>query len=200
MPALRTAALAGLAIVTAALAFAEPSDTERPEYAQAKEVAVRLLANTRVLLERELQDRGPVGALRACSQEAAEESRRLEREGWRVRRVSLRARNPADAPEPDEAAVLRLWQRRHRARALPPETENVAVVNVDGRRALRYLKPIVIPGETCLHCHGKPERLDPEARRVLRQLYPRDRATGYEVGDLRGAVSVTVPLGAEAQR
>jgi hypothetical protein len=36
----------------------------------------------------------------------------------------------------------------------------------------------------CLTCHG--ETIDPELRARIRDLYPRDRATGFRDGDLRG--------------
>ena len=39
----------------------------------------------------------------------------------------------------------------------------------------------------CLTCHGPVEAIPPEVRAVLRKRYPSDQATGYSVGDLRGA-------------
>ena len=41
---------------------------------------------------------------------------------------------------------------------------------------------------------GRRDGLPPPEREELARRYPEDRATGYRVGDLRGAVSVRVPL------
>jgi hypothetical protein len=46
----------------------------------------------------------------------------------------------------------------------------------------------------CLACHGDPEAIDPQVKRLLAERYPDDTAVGYKPGDLRGAVSVSVLL------
>jgi len=44
----------------------------------------------------------------------------------------------------------------------------------------------VIPtAEVCLKCHGST--LAPGVDKVLSELYPQDKATGYKKGDIRGA-------------
>ena len=63
----------------------------------------------------------------------------------------------------------------------------------DGSYQLQYLRPLLVQ-RACLACHGDPATFSPEVRAVLARRYPQDRATGYAVGDLRGAVSVRVPL------
>jgi hypothetical protein len=63
----------------------------------------------------------------------------------------------------------------------------------DGSHELQYVRPLVVDGR-CLACHGDPAGFDPEVRAVLARRYPDDRATGYAPGDLRGAISVRVPI------
>jgi hypothetical protein len=46
----------------------------------------------------------------------------------------------------------------------------------------------------CLTCHGEKARIPPAVEAVIAQEYPGDRATGFAEGDVRGAVSVRVPL------
>lgn len=41
----------------------------------------------------------------------------------------------------------------------------------------------------CLNCHDQVDKLHCDVRKVLKELYPDDRATDYEVGQLRGAIS-----------
>lgn len=53
---------------------------------------------------------------------------------------------------------------------------------------------MTIAAPLCLTCHGQPEEIAPEVREKLQTLYPSDQATGYRLNDLRGAVSVAMPL------
>ena len=55
----------------------------------------------------------------------------------------------------------------------------------------KYYKPLIIKDKSCLECHGKVYK-NIDLRRKVAEIYPLDRAIGYEMGDLRGAVVVTV--------
>lgn len=56
-----------------------------------------------------------------------------------------------------------------------------------------YYKPIIIQ-PFCLNCHGTPgTELRKENDRLIRQLYPGDKAVGYKQGDLRGLWRVAFP-------
>jgi len=134
---------------------------------------------------------GPTPAVRVCSEVAPAIAAAASREGRTVRRVSLRARNPGDEPDSWERPRLEALARSQSEGRLPDELHEV-VESADGVR-LRYLKPILV-AEPCLACHGDPARLDPEVVAILAERYPEDRATGYAVGDLRGAFSVSVAL------
>ncbi|MFB6262906.1 MAG: DUF3365 domain-containing protein, partial [Bradymonadaceae bacterium] len=52
-------------------------------------------------------------------------------------------------------------------------------------RQIGYLKPIELKG-LCVNCHGTRDKLAPGVSEKLAKYYPEDRATGFEVGDLRG--------------
>jgi mono/diheme cytochrome c family protein len=54
--------------------------------------------------------------------------------------------------------------------------------------------PITISAQ-CLACHGARDRLAPGVADALAKLYPKDNATGYDDGDLRGWFWVEVPAG-----
>lgn len=51
----------------------------------------------------------------------------------------------------------------------------------------RYMKAIPTKG-LCLTCHG--EALTEPVKATLAELYPEDKATGFKVGDIRGAFSI----------
>jgi len=54
----------------------------------------------------------------------------------------------------------------------------------------RYMR--AIPTDAlCLTCHGKT--LAPDLAAAIARNYPGDQATGFELGQLRGAFSVTWP-------
>jgi len=143
------------------------------------------------LVQRTVEEEGPAAAVRVCSDVAQERTRAHGGDGVVVRRVSDRLRNPANAADDWERAELERLHTLHAAGELPAE---VAVVQRrGGRDELRLLRPIVLqPG--CVTCHGAPESIPADVRAIIEKRYPDDRATGYAAGDLRGAVSVRVPL------
>lgn len=181
--------LAGVAV---GLIGAAP--TERPEYHEARRISAQIVQDTLALLVKELGARGPAGAIEACSAVALDLAMKHEQAGWRVRRVSRKVRNPADTPDAYEAGILERFEALKATGGLGPDTEHVELVEAAGKTSLRYLRPIVIANPVCLTCHGRPEDLAPEVRARLEALYPRDQATGYRLGDLRGAVTVTIPV------
>lgn len=115
--------------------------------------------------------------------------------GWRMRRVSLKPRNA-------ETAVPDAWEARHladfnirAANGAKPETLEVGevVAGADGKPAFRYLRALPVI-EICQNCHGDPAVMKPGVQAKLSAEYPHDRATGYSVGQIRGALSVQRPL------
>jgi hypothetical protein len=97
-----------------------------------------------------------------------------------LRRTSARWRNPANEPTPEEAEILAQFQAQHQPGGPPPAPVVVAQGN-----QVHFYRPIVLQMEACLKCHG--DALAPEAQSLLQRLYPADRATGYALGQLRGA-------------
>jgi hypothetical protein len=184
--------LAGLVFVISVLPAV---GADAPETEQARTVANQVLGETKAVLDSALNSGPAATALGVCASVAQNIARRHEQDGWRVRRVSEKVRNPADTPDADELAVLRAWQEDKRAGRLTPATEHQAILTAGGHRYLHYMKPIFIAGPVCLQCHGAADTLAPGVGEKLVELYPRDRATGYALGDLRGAISVKVPLG-----
>lgn len=178
---------------TAAPQAAEPAASEvDPAAVERARGAAKALAKGLVgRLKEELEAGGPAAAVEVCSQVAQEMAAEHSTGGLTVRRVSRKVRNPADRPDPWERQQLEELEELHRREALPDEV--VEVLQEDDRRTLRYLWPIVLQ-PMCLQCHGDPTTFDPATRTLLEERYPEDEAVGYEVGDLRGAVSVTVDL------
>ena len=146
------------------------------------------MGEVKPMLKSYMKARGPVGAVEGCAVEAPEIADRVSMEtGWDVGRVSLQPRN-ADRGAPDawETAILKKLEARNRAGA-ESDTLNHGEW-VDGR--YRYMQAQVVEG-VCLNCHG--EALNPDVRAAIADYYPDDSATGYKLGEIRGAVTLTSP-------
>lgn len=180
-------------VMTGAL-FSGATGAELPGLLVARELALRLIEETRELMQVEVRERGPAGSLQQCSKIALGLAKQREKEGWRIRRVSVNYRNPADAPDEYEARILGNFAALKAQGELQVDTEHAEVVVEAGQRYLRYLKPIVMGSPVCLSCHGEPHDIPPDVKEELQRLYPEDKATGYRVADLRGAVSVKIPV------
>jgi hypothetical protein len=158
---------------------------------RARDAARALGADLMQRLLAEMEEGGPLQAVRVCSEVAQSVATSHSTEGLTVRRVSLRVRNPADAPDDVEREALLELQTLHDEGRLPAEW--VRTEDAPGGRRLRFMKPITIL-PACLACHGDPQQMEPDVRGLIAARYPNDEATGYAEGDLRGAVSVTVAL------
>jgi len=163
--------------------------------ATARRTADELTGDLGGMVMTALRERGPVAAVEICSGVAQERTAAHATVGVYVRRVTDRLRNPLNAPDAGEAMELERMARLHVDGSLPEEI--VRIVRSGEGDALHYLRPILI-APPCLTCHGTPEEIDPEVRAILGERYPADAATGYRVGDLRGAVSVRVDLREDA--
>ena len=131
---------------------------------------------------------GPAHAVSVCNTEAGEIATRVsQQQGMDISRVSLRNRNPGNAAAGWTKPVLEQFEVRKAAGESPDTLEFAEVVATADGDVFRYMKAIPT-GEVCLNCHGTD--ISPEVAAKLGALYPDDRATGYKVGDLRGAFVV----------
>jgi len=79
--------------------------------------------------------------------------------------TSLKLTNPENAPDPFERRALLAFEREGLR-------EFTAIENIDHQAFLRYISPLYVE-EACLKCHQKQ---------------------GYKLGDIRGAISVSLPM------
>ena len=158
---------------------------------QARAAADALLQRLVGRLNQEYQQGGAGRGVQVCAQVAQTLTREVAREqGVQMRRVSLKNRNPRNAPDAWERQILQRWERD--LQAGKPIGEVGEWRTQQGQRVYRYMRPIMLAMPLCLECHGDPQNIKPEVRRLIRQNYPNDKATGYKLGDLRGAFSITI--------
>ncbi|MBI5561069.1 MAG: DUF3365 domain-containing protein [Deltaproteobacteria bacterium] len=116
-----------------------------------------------------------------------------DRTGYYIRRVSLRYRNLANNPDSYEKERLMAFDRLGKEGKITDGYEDYKITFEEGTRYMRYLKPLIIK-EMCLKCHGSKDDVPEGIQQFLRQAYPHDKAVDYKVGEVRGAVSVKIPL------
>jgi cytochrome c553 len=145
----------------------------------------RLLAPFKRDLQQALRDglaAGPVEAIAACRIRAPEIADSLSRKGVRIGRTSHRLRNPSNAAPEWVQPILEGYVND------PLDRTARTVALRDNRSG--YVEPILLQ-PMCLTCHGRD--LAPEVASRISELYPSDRATGFDVGDLRGVFWVEFP-------
>lgn len=104
--------------------------------------------------------------------------------GWVMRQLSQKNRNPGNAADAEAIPHLQRFLRSPALRSVV-----ITTTTTSGKPALRYLRRITVE-PSCLACHGEKS-----ARPAfVVQNYPQDKAFAFKAGDLRGAYSVLIPL------
>ncbi len=170
----------------------QPPAADAAQVTRARAAATDLGSDLMGMLSSEMARGGPVAAVAVCADSAQQRTERHQQAGLHVRRIGTRVRNPANTPDSLESLVLAAFEAALESGRLPTDTILVQARPTGGWE-LRYLRPIQVQ-EKCLACHGPADRLAPGASRLIATRYPADRATGYAVGDLRGAFSVRAAM------
>ncbi len=161
---------------------------------QGGEASGALLATLGPKLKAAMMAGGPEHALEVCQKIGQPLTREISDNlaGLTLSRVSLKPRNPANAPDGLDTEILTEWQKAVTDEGVSPSDE---VRVKDGKVAVFY-RPIIIQN-VCLKCHGDPETFSETLTAKLDELYPDDKATGYSMGKLRGAFRIEFPLVAD---
>lgn len=146
-------------------------------------------------LKREMHKGGPERAITVCRDLAPQIAGELSRaNGWQVTRVGTRVRNPMLGQADDwEHKVLSDFEARAARGEKYADMAVGEVVDIGGASHYRFMQAIPMQ-QACLTCHGSAEQIPAGVKARLASAYPHDRATGYRVGELRGAVSIIQPL------
>jgi len=156
--------------------------------------AKNFMDSLKSILVAEIQKNGIAAAVSVCSDTAQLLTVNYGlSKGIYIKRVSVKNRNPRNAPDGFESKVLNYFRELSSVGKLNETTEFIEVVNSDGVTSVRYMKPIIVQAP-CLSCHGTNEQISPEVKSIIQNKYPEDKATGYQIDDLRGAVSIQKTL------
>jgi hypothetical protein len=140
------------------------------------ELSTRLLAA--------MSNGGPAKAIEVCSKLAPKLAKDVgEQHHVSIGRTAIRLRNESNRPPAWAEPLLK---------DLP--TKPVVQDLENGRTGVLF--PILLKVQ-CLTCHGPDDKIAAEIRAELARLYPNDKATGFQEGDLRGWFWVEVPADSE---
>jgi len=165
---------------------------KKAEIEKAKKIAMAFGGELKAELKKAMKDGGPLNALEICNTKAMPITKRVAKEqGATLSRVSLKNRNPENAPNDWQKAVLEDFDART-AKGEDIKTMAFAdIIENEGKKQLRFMKALPTGGK-CLECHGS--EIDADVSAKLAELYPQDKATGYEKGQVRGAVVIVKDL------
>ncbi len=184
--------IATVALCCAAMGVQAGDDDIKQRVNESKGVIKEFFGQLKGELQAAMKAGGPLQAIEVCSQKAPGIAQAMsEQTGWEVGRTSLKYRNPANAPDAWEQAVLEKFEERKANGEAVADIAYFEVVEEDGQQSFRMMKAIPT-GEVCLKCHGA--ELAPEVAAKLDELYPEDRARGFQLGDIRGAFTITQPM------
>ena len=103
--------------------------------------------------------------------------------GWQVKQIAKKYRNPAHAPDTLHAKIALAKFERD-----PELTGFWEREVVNGQAGTRYYRRINVEA-SCLTCHGTKDNRP----QFVKDNYPQDLAYDFNVGDLRGMYAVFIP-------
>ena len=162
-----------------------PPEQMKAEKMQAKKTIMALAGNLKGAMQTAMKAGGPTAAIETCNVQAMPLTDQVSKEfGVTISRTSLKTRNPNNAPSAWEKATLIEFDARLAKGEKPMEIAKAEVVMIGGKKVFRLMKAIPT-AKVCLNCHG--DKLKPAVAKSIADLYPKDMATGYSEGQIRGA-------------
>jgi hypothetical protein len=125
---------------------------------------------------------GAAYAVDFCNENAAPLTKSLSQKyDVEIQRISAKNRNPDNAASMFDKKILDLFTANSLKDTL-----------VSTPKGYVYYKPIKIGMPTCPQCHGKPKQdIETATLKTIQRKYRFDKATGYAMGELRGAWKLT---------
>lgn len=174
-------------MVLLVLSTAVSAESEKQMIVESKQSIKHFSAQLKSKLQEGMKQGGPVQAIQVCNTAAEQIQNQISgQQGWQISRTSLKLRNPKNSPDAWEQKVLMDFEQRLKSGEAVGKLETSEIIN-STPPVFRYMKAIPTQG-LCLSCHG--DHLMPAVADKLGELYPEDQATGFKVGDIRGAFSI----------
>jgi len=155
------------------------------------EISIEAQSQLITALQKAIGEKGIPGAIEFCNVQALPILDEVgSRYNVKIRRASQDFRNPEDKPLDFEELILDAYAY-NKENNIPNEPN---IQKLENGEVLFYSKAIQIPNALCLNCHGTVgKEISAETEKKLKELYPEDKATGHQLGDLRGMWSILIP-------
>ncbi len=112
------------------------------------------------------------------------------RTGIKLKQTALRVRNPLNKPDEWEENALNELQGDKKKKGYGE------LANINGKPVYRYMKPLYMEMQ-CLMCHSSPDAMPSPVKAFIENNYTVDKSFGYHAGELRGGISVLIPINDE---
>ncbi len=120
-----------------------------------------------------ISSEGPAKAIHVCGKEAIKMAKQTGKEfELKIGRTALKLRNPKNTPPKWALPILK-------------DAQQTPLFKKVSKHKTGALFPIRLKAQ-CLVCHGEKEFIPPIVQQKLKEKYPKDKAIGFEVEDLRG--------------
>ncbi|MBN66166.1 MAG: glutamate synthase [Rickettsiales bacterium] len=176
-----------LVLVAASLfaASVAQADEAKPDFlSDARSVVMIFQKSLKQELMSAMQSGGPKKAVELCHSRAPAIAEEIgKKTGWEIGRTALKTRNEKNLPSEAEREVLENFEQRKE------KGESIDKLEWWQKQdnTIAYMKAIPMSG-MCASCHGSNVR--PSLKQHINQFYPHDMATGFKVGDIRGAFTL----------
>ncbi len=133
-----------------------------------------------------IQKKGTVEALKFCNEQAYPITDSMSTIfDANIKRVSDKPRNMNNRANKIELKHISTFKAQVANKQTPK-----AIIEEE-KDVVKFYYPITT-NSMCLQCHGKKDdQIQPDAYKTLKLLYPEDKATGYDVNQVRGIWSIT---------
>jgi len=105
-----------------------------------------------------------------------------EKHQVKIQRLSDKNRNPKNSLQLESDRLA--WEKIKK--------EKTDFIEQSRTGEIYYYKPISIGMPSCIQCHGKRSDISEKTLELIGLKYPDDKATGYEMGDLRGMWKISI--------
>ena len=166
-------------------------ETQNAALQRGKAIAAETFSLLSSNLQTAIQQGGLSNALPFCSLAASPLTAGMAgKHGVTIRRVTHKPRNPAGRTDATDLAILKEFEA-----ALTGTNALLPLVTNLTENTVTFFAPIILNNELCLKCHGESGKdISAENIAVIQHLYPQDEATGFKLGQLRGAWRIDIPV------
>ncbi len=154
---------------------------DKPFSELSKEIADKAKAELGKNLLNAIQSKGTLGAISFCNEKAISLTEEIsEKLGYKLKRVSDKPRNPLNEANTEEKQIIEIFKIQLKA------GQSFKTITRESWELKQGFYPIVT-NQMCLQCHGVVgKNISALTYSKIQELYPKDKAIGYEENEIRG--------------